>query len=139
MTENVFFRSDLTAEILSTFYDEAGFKVTVDKDGDLEISNTDGRSCLVLLSKSGPDRISWISFWRGNTNADDSDKLLYVNKVNQELIGPKTWLNGSGGISFLHVLFLDGGVTRKSIVNTAYRFLSLESSAITLDENDVIG
>lgn len=138
MTETIYEHSELNAEFLRKVFDDAGFIVEIDDDGDIRLKNTDGRSCYVVLSKSGPERVSWLSMWRGSEDKTAAQRFEFANKVNQKLIGPQAWVTDRGGISFQHVLFLTGGVTRKNLIHTTHRFLSMEASAVGLDEDDVI-
>ncbi len=139
MGDNIYEHSDLTNESIRQIFDDAGFDAEIDDDGDVKLKNTEGHTCFVRLSAKGPERLSWLSLWKGNPEKNAAQRLLYVNKVNTELIGPRAMVNSHDGITFQHVMFLQGGVTRKNIIHTTHRFFSMTGTAVGMDEDDVIG
>jgi hypothetical protein len=138
MSDEILTPDKITTSFVKQLLEDAYLEVEVDEDGDLRVKDGAER-CFVIRSSQGPDRIKFLAYWKESATATRAGKLEYVNKVNEELIGPKAYARERGGIGFEHYLFLEAGVTKRSIVSALKMFLRMQGAAVAKDTTDVIG
>jgi len=126
VAEEIITPDNVTKELIKSILEAAYMSVTIDKDGDLMV--TEQIKCFVFPSKE-KRVITLLTGFGFKSSASEADKLLLVNKINTEYLMVSCFYVGSG-LRFQHDICLDGGVNAKNIVMTLKRFCSIPQAAV---------
>ncbi len=135
MEDDLVLPEHVNPEMLRQLFADAYMDATIDKDGDTLIVET-YRSYVVPTLEGKWLRV--YAVFGANPDAAPDDKLEYSNKVNQDLIIVRAYVEASGRFTFEHYLPIEGGITRKAIVLAVRRFHRLLEAAIRKDDKNVM-
>lgn len=116
-------------------YNNAYFEVELDNDGDVCIRQ--GFRVWVFPIRNG-EQIRFMSLFRANPAHELADRLLYANRINDELHIVRAYIDRDGDIGFDGYLVVSGGVTRRNIIVATRTFIDHVRAALAKDETDVI-
>lgn len=133
--EELVYPNQISKEWLFDLYNNAYFEVERDSDGDMCIRQ--GFRIWAFPIREG-EQIRFMSQFRASPAHDLADRLLYVNRVNDELHMVRAYLDRDGDIGFDGYLVVSGGVTRRNIIFATRAFIDHVRAALAKDETDVI-
>jgi hypothetical protein len=112
-------------------------EATLDPEsGELRIK--DGYTCFMRPDTDGR-LIALYAIFKTQPSAMQSDKLEYVNRVNDKVKLIRASVMADGRYYFDYYLAVDGGITKKAIVLATRRFLGTLETAMTEDTGNVVG
>ncbi len=127
--------SQISKEWLFNLYHDAYFDVERDNDGDVCIR--DGFRVWVFPIREGT-QLRFLAQFRANPDHDLADRLLYVNRINDELHLVRAYVDRDGDIGFDGYQVIAGGTTRRNIVLATRSFIEHVRAALIKDETNVI-
>ncbi|MGQ9873743.1 MAG: YbjN domain-containing protein [Chloroflexus sp.] len=133
--EELVYSANINREWLFQFYNDAYFDAEPDSDSDVCLRQ--GFRVWVFPIREG-EQIRFMSQFRANPEHDLADRLLYVNRINDELHIVRSYIDRSGDMSFDGYLVVSGGVTRRNIIFATRTFIDHVRAALAKDETDVI-
>lgn len=126
----------LNRDFLKGLFEEAYMSVSIDNDGDLVIQDK-------YRSYVRPDQdgrlVAVFSIFGAKPNASLSDKLAYVNRVNDQVKLIRASVTENGRFYFDYYVPTEGGISKRGLVLGVRRFMSCIESAINQDTGDVVG
>jgi hypothetical protein len=125
----------VTADFLYSLFHTAYFDVHRDEADDVYIQ--DGFITWAFPQEDG-SQIRLMSQFNGKPDVPRSDKLEYVNKVNDQLRLIRAYVDADEDIGFDYYMSIEGGTTRRSIALTVRRFTDYVRAAVQQDSQDVI-
>lgn len=136
MADDVVHPKDISRDFLYELFNAAFMNVSIDSDGDVRVDDTYG--CWLFPHSEGR-YIRLMSQFRPNPDALTADRLNFVNRVNDEIKLVRAYLRENGGFGFDYYLMVDGGTTKRNIVNTTRLFLSILEDVAQFDTDNVMG
>jgi hypothetical protein len=133
--EELVYPAHVNRDWLFQLYNDAYFDVELDSDGDVCLRQ--GFRVWVFPIREG-EQIRFMSQFRANPDRDLADRILYVNRINDELHIVRSYVDRSGDIGFDGYLVVSGGVTRRNIIFATRTFIDHVRAALAKDETDVI-
>jgi hypothetical protein len=127
MTNDLITPENLSKELLKSIYDSAFMKTSWDDDDDLRV--TDQISCFVLPTEKN-DRIQLLTLFGFKQNSSESQRLNCVNNINREYIIVVAVASANNILQFKHEIYVEGGITKKNLILTTKRFLSIPMLAV---------
>ncbi|WP_298482232.1 YbjN domain-containing protein [uncultured Chloroflexus sp.] len=125
----------MSKEWLFDLYHNAYFEVERDSDDDVCIRQ-DFRIWAFPIREG--EQIRFMTQFRASPAHDLAERLLYVNRVNDELHIVRAYVDRDGDIGFDDYLVVSGGVTRRNIIFATRAFVDHVLAALTKDETEVI-
>lgn len=135
MADEIVHPKDISGKMLHSLFTSAYMDASLDSDGDLMIK--EGFSFWVFPQADGR-RIRLMGLFRANSSSSLSDRLVFVNRVNDELVLIRAYLRENGNFGFDYYIHVEGGITKRNIVIATKLFASLIGTAVRKDENDVV-
>jgi hypothetical protein len=120
---------------LKQILESAALDVSVDTDGDLIV--TDGYRCYLRPDPDGR-LIAIYAIFGVTPGASDADKLVFVNRVNDQVKLVRASVSQNGKFFFDYYLSTEDGITNKRLVTSVRRFLSCLGSAVREDSGNVV-
>lgn len=71
-------------------------------------------------------------------NASLPDKFAFTNKVNDDLVVARAYVTDKGSVAFDYHIPVEGGITKRNIVLSIKRYLSVLEVAVALDTKGVL-
>lgn len=134
MAADLITQENLTKELLKSVFDDACMDASYDSDGDLRIR--DGISCFVLPKQ---DRIRLLTLFAFEPNVPLDRKMDLIHQINSNWVMVRATINDKATILYFdYDLCVRGGITKKALVLTVKRFLSIPIPAIQEHGSDII-
>lgn len=135
MADEVVQPEDVSKDMLQELFESAYMETSFDSDGDLRVKET--YSFWVLPHNEGK-QIRLMSQFRAKPESSLSDRLSFVNTVNEELVVIRASMDEDGDFGFDYYIPVDGGITKRAIVMAAKFFAALIEAAVRKDEKEVV-
>ena len=130
----------LDQEYLHALYQSAYMDCVRDSDGDVVVTDG-GFPCFVLLPQSG-DLIRLAAYLPLETDVPRGKILEWVNEINDKYVVTRASIGSgeeSGLLCFEHYIFLNGGVSTRSVVLGTKKFIEVTRQAIREHGMDLLG
>ena len=135
MPDEIVLPEQVSQSFLHSLLDSAYMQVEMDADGDVFVKES--YRCWLFPQPEGK-HIRFLVQLRGNQESSLEDRLRYANAINDRLKLIRAYIDSDGDFGFDYYLAVDGGVTKKNIVFAVKYFLSLVTTAVQEDENNLI-
>ena len=135
MPDEIINPSDISRDFLFALFENAYMNVSIDADGDVRVEDTYG-CWLFPLSKGRYIRL--MGQFRSNPSTLVPERHGFANRVNDELKLIRAYVKENGGFGFDYYIVVEGGTTKRNIVNTTRTFLSLLEAVARLDTEDMM-
>jgi hypothetical protein len=125
----------VTPDLLFTVFIDAYVEVDMDKEGDLAVREHGLLAWIQLVPE--PPHIRYYAYIRYRGEPGEPALLEYVNDVNRDFPLRATVMDDADAICFEGFCYFAGGITRRSLVLHARRFLSVAREAIRAGEGSI--
>ncbi len=135
MPDEIVHPSEISRDFLYALFQNAYMNVSIDADGDVRVEDTYG--CWLFPLSNGR-YIRLMGQFRSNPSTLIPERHAFANRVNDELKLIRAYLKENGGYGFDYYIVVEGGTTKRNIVNTTRTFLSLLEAVARLDTDDMM-
>ena len=135
MSDELVTPENLSNELLLSIFDAAFMDASLDDDGTLRVKEK--VRCLVMPSEA-KDRIRLVCIFGFKPESSEQQRLECVNKINSEYIIVRAISGPRDSLIFDYDILVKGGVTKKNIVLSTKRFLSIPPDAIDEHAADLV-
>lgn len=139
--ENIIETNDISVETLKKALEEANYEFSVDKDGDLYVSNDFLEIGTFIRFNTSSNLILLFTFAQVKKGVSESDMFKFVNTVNSEIVRPQFYAVGSESDGFYlygrYSILTQYGVDKRAFILSLVKFSSAFMAGLRLDKNDV--
>jgi hypothetical protein len=135
VSDEFIYPEGINADSLKQLFEEAYMEVSVDTDGDLIVK--DNYRCYLRPDPDGR-LISIYAIFGAAAEAAPPDKLVYINRVNDQVKMIRASVSANGKFFFDYYLSIEGGISKRAVVMSVRRFFSCLGSALREDTGNVV-